>query len=156
MWDKLPEHVGLDREQLHRLLEKHRPLLDACTRRLPNDIELSALAAMLHSFYNGVENILKRIAIETGNPAPRGEFWHKNLLDSMAGATNRRAAVLSPQLHATLQEYMEFRHVFRHAYVFDLRWAKMEHLVLGCERTLRQLERELDQFMRGDGRETAE
>ena len=47
------------------------------------DIELSALAAMLHSFYNGIENILKRIALELDDPMPGGESWHKELLDCM-------------------------------------------------------------------------
>lgn len=45
-------------------------------------------------------------------------------------------------------EYLEFRHVFRQAYSFQLRWDKMSPLVLGCEETLRQLEAELDVFLR--------
>ena len=41
---------------------------------------------------------------------------------------------------------MEFRHVFRHAYTFDLRWDRMKTLVLGCEETLQLVEGELDRF----------
>ncbi len=43
---------------------------------------------------------------------------------------------------------MEFRHVFRHAYTFDLRWDRMKTLVLGCEETLRLVEGELDGFFK--------
>jgi hypothetical protein len=42
---------------------------------------------------------------------------------------------------------MEFRHLFRHAYVFDLRWDRMKPLVLGCVETLKLLEDELDRFL---------
>jgi hypothetical protein len=46
---------------------------------------------------------------------------------------------------------MEFRHFFRHTYVFILRWDRMKPLVLGCEETLKLLEHELDQFFAGGG-----
>ncbi len=147
MWDRLRKQIALERKQLRRLLEVYRPLLDKSAARPPNDIELSALAAMLHSFYNGVENIFKRTAIEVDGGMPTGEFWHKALLDSMTRATGQRTSVLSPDLGRRLKEYMEFRHVFRHAYTFDLRWDSMKTLALGCEETLRRLETELDRFL---------
>ena len=115
MWDSLQEQVALERRQLHRLFSVYRPLLEKCAASAPDDIELSALAAMLHSFYNGMENIFKRVTLELGDPMPGGESWHKELLDSMTDATGNRNAVLSPQLWGRLKEYMEFRHVFRHA-----------------------------------------
>lgn len=147
MSDRLAAQVQLEWDQLHRLLDRHRRLLNACTLREPDDIEISALAAVLHSLYNGIENILKRIAIESGDPPLNREYWHKYLLDAMAQATDKRTAVISRELRAQLLEYMEFRHVFRHAYVFDLRWAKMDHLVLHCEEVLHRLENEVNQFM---------
>jgi hypothetical protein len=54
-------------------------LLEKCAVSPPNDIELSALAAMLHSFYNGMENIFKRVTLELGDRMPGGESWHKEL-----------------------------------------------------------------------------
>ena len=146
MWDSLREQVTLEREQLHRLLDVYRPLLEKCAASPPNNIELSALAAMLHSFYNGIENIFKRTSLELGDRLPSGEFWHKELLDAMMQATGQRSPVLSPGLRERLKEYMEFRHVFRHAYTFNLRWDRMKTLVLGCEETLKLVGDELDRF----------
>lgn len=151
MWDELQEQVALERRQLHRLLEVHRPLVEKCAVSPPNEIEISALAAMLHAFYNGIENILKRTVVELGDTMPKGEFWHKKLLDSVAEPTGQRGSVVPPELRPRLKEYMEFRHFFRHAYVFDLRWDRMKDLVLGCEETLKQFERELDRFFEGEG-----
>ncbi len=151
MWDKLRKQVAVEREQLGRLLESYRPLLETCAAGPPSDIELSALAAMLHSFYNGIENTFKRASVELGDPLPSGESWHQELLDAMAKATSHRKPVISPALRGRLKEYMEFRHFFRHAYIFSLRWDRMKGLALGCEDTLRQLQSELDSFLRTAG-----
>ncbi len=147
MSDKLRKQVAVERQQLHRLLESYRPLLEKSMASPPGDIELSALAAMLHSFYNGIENIFKRAAVELGDPMPVGESWHQELLETMAEATRHRKPLISPGLRGRLKEYMEFRHFFRHAYVFSLRWDRMKGLVMGCEDTLHQLEAELDAFL---------
>ena len=153
MWDSLRKQVTFERTQLRRLVETHRSLLEKCATNPPSDIELSALAALLHSFYNGIESILKRTTLELGDRLPSSEFWHKDLLDAMTQATGQRPAVLSPGLQARLKEYMEFRHVFRHAYTFNLRWERMKPLVLRCEETLALVENELDRFFQAGSRQ---
>jgi len=50
------------------------------------------------------------------------------------------------RLRVRLKEYMEFRHLFRHPYIFTLSWSRMKTLVLGCEETLQMVEGELDRF----------
>ncbi len=149
MWDKLRKQIAVEREQLHQLLKTYHPILEKCAASPPREIEISGLAALLNSFYNGVENIIKRVCVELGDPLPEGESWHKELLDGMAEATSRRKAAISGALRRRLREYMEFRHFFRHAYIFTLRWDRIRPLVLGCEETLRQLEIELDSFLSG-------
>lgn len=44
--------------QIDKLIADSKPLLDLCSLKEPNFIELSASAMVLHSFYNGIENIL--------------------------------------------------------------------------------------------------
>jgi len=148
VWHKLAKQISVEREQLNRLIEIHSRLIARCASKAPNDIELSALAALLHSFYSGVENIFKRVAVELDGEAPRGEAWHRQLLDAMSIPTRIRGAVISESLRDTLSEYLAFRHVFRQAYSFDLRWDKMSALVLNCEPTFRRLEAELEGFLK--------
>ena len=105
---------------------------------------------MLHSFYTGIENIFKRIAIELDGAPPTGEAWHRDLLNAMAQRTSNRPAVISELLRDQLRDYLEFRHVFRHAYSFQLKWRKMSSLVLNCETVLKTLETELDSFLKAD------
>jgi hypothetical protein len=147
VWDRLRKQVAVERQQLHRLLETYRTLLEKCAASPPSDTELTALAAMLHSFYNGIENIFKRVAEELDGQLLPSEFWHRQLLDSMNRPGKVRSAVISASLVERLDAYLDFRHFFRHSYTFDLRWDRMKSLVLGCAETLRLLEGELDHFL---------
>jgi hypothetical protein len=147
-WDKFRKQQATEREQLRRLLSGIHTLLSKCRDTAPTEIELSALAATLHSFYTGVENIFKRVTVELDDEPVRGDAWHRDLLQRMKIATTHRAALLSAELHDTLNEYLRFRHVFRSAYSFDLDWQKMSPLVLRLEETFRKLETALDDFVR--------
>lgn len=151
MWDRLRKQVATGLEQLQRLMATHQELLSRVRDREPGVDEIPALAAILHSSYSGIERLLKRVAIEVDGEVPRGEFWHTELLESMARASPKRPAVLSQSLGETLQEYMDFRHVFRHAYTFELRWRKMARLALTMQATLRRVEDELGAFLKAIG-----
>jgi len=143
----------VEREQLKQMMKTHHPLLEKCSLHPPDAIELSALAAMLHSFYTGAENIFKRIALEMDGALPKGENWHRELLEQVAKPTQFRPGVISPEMCEVLKVYLSFRHFFRHAYLFQFRWEKMSDLVLKCEQTLERLEAELDAFFIHAGEE---
>jgi hypothetical protein len=144
---ELKKQIETERSQLRRILDTHQGLLERCRTTNPTADELAALAAILHAFYNGVENIFKRIAIALDGSAPQGEFWHSELIERMASPAKKRPALLSAVMNENLQEYLDFRHVFRHAYTFDLQWSKMKHLVFECEAVLQKFEKELDTFL---------
>jgi hypothetical protein len=144
---RLRRQIEVEREQVNRLLDIHRPLLAKCAGLAPDPIERSALAAMLHSFYTGIENVLKRIAVECDAGLPQGDTWHRALLDAMTRPGPRRPAAISQATRDALRPYLDFRHVFRHAYSFDLRWEKMSALVTRCEQTWRNVEGELTAFL---------
>jgi hypothetical protein len=147
-WDKFRKQQLAEREQLRRLLSGIRPLIIKCRDTAPTEIELPAMAATLHSFYTGVENIFKRVAVEVDGEPVRGDAWHRELLLRMKTPTAERPALLPVELHDALNEYLRFRHVFRSAYSFDLDWRKMSPLVLRLEETFQKLENALDDFLK--------
>lgn len=147
-WDKFRKQQATEREQLQRLVSGMNPLLAQCRTIAPNEIELSALAALLHSFYTGVENIFKRVTVELDGEPVQGDAWHRELLLRMKTPTANRPALLLEELHDSLNEYLRFRHVFRNTYSFDLDWQKMSPLVLRLEETLQKLEKALDEFLK--------
>ena len=148
MWRKLRKQIAVEREMLGQLLADHQPLLSKCAASAPDRIEVSALAAMLHGFYGGVENIFRRVAIELNEPLPRGQGWHKDLLESMTRPGPQRPALISGVMAETLRGYLEFRHFFRSGYPFQLRWERMAGLVHGCEEALSCLEGDLESFLK--------
>lgn len=106
--------------------------IDRVFEELPNHknlsqlsiLELAGVATLLHNFYNGVENIIKRVLIEKGFTVPHGAAWHKELLN-MAENEN----IISTDVKNKLGEFLAFRHFFSHAYALDLYAERMEPLV---------------------------
>ena len=78
---------------------------------------LRARGSILHDFYNGVERVFVRIARELNGGVPRGDQWHRDLVDDMTlDIPEVRPAVIDRSLARTLGEYLRFRHVFRNVY----------------------------------------
>ena len=89
-----------------------------------SELELAGVAALLHSFYNGLENVLKQ-ALKSKNIAiPSGSSWHRDVLLA-AG----RASIISNELVSELSRFLAFRHYFSHAYALDLYPERMVPLV---------------------------
>lgn len=63
MWPELREEVELELAMIREHLATFAPALERCRQRAPDPIETAALGAMLHGFYNGVENIFKRVTV---------------------------------------------------------------------------------------------
>lgn len=147
MSSKLPKRVAVEMEMLHRLMGRHPDLIEKSRSVDPSLVEIDALAALLHSFYNGVENLFKLIAKEFDGGLPESPNWHTLLLFTMSHATNQRPAVISDTLAKLLKGYLDFRHVFRHAYSFELQWSRMAPLVWNVEETFRRLEQEATRFL---------
>ena len=147
MSSELKSEIEFEIEELRKLLSMFSNLRQKVSQSIPNDTEIVALAAFLHSFYSGMENIFKRILINMKETLSHGESWHIDLLERMTQSDERRSAVISMQLYKTLLKYLGFRHMFRHAYTFHLNWERMEPLVRECEDTFHAFENELTLFV---------
>jgi len=115
--------------QVDRLLSDYVDLLANARSRTPDRVEITAIAAVLHSFYNGVEKILLLAAKHKAGAVFQGRNWHASLLHQSALPALKQARVLSPAAVEVLEPYLAFRHVFRHSYSFHLDWSKMTDLV---------------------------
>lgn len=128
--DRALAHIERELRQIEDLFRAYRTLLSKASINEPNLVELTALAGVLHSFYNGVENVFQTIAKRVDEQMPTGANWHWELLHLMARKTDNRLPVVSPETIDRLEPYLGFRHFVRHAYSFRLDWTKMEDLVL--------------------------
>lgn len=148
MWPGLREEIEIELLHIRNAFKPFKPLLEEITRRPPEAVEIAALGGLLHSFYTGVENVFKRIAVHVDRQVPRGEDWHQSLLNAMTRSTSRRPAVMSQELKAVLYEYLKFRHVFRQGYMHQLKWDRMAPLVVKAEPTFRRFRMELRAFLK--------
>ena len=88
--------------------------------------EKTAAAAFMAQFYNGIENILKRICLYHDQPLPTGEMWHVELFQRFAKEAQPPIPLLFDEhLAAELAPYRRFRHVVLHSYGFQLDWNRM-------------------------------
>jgi hypothetical protein len=127
---KAVSQVEFEIGQVDSLLENYAELLEQVKQGEPSLIEVTAVASVLHSFYNGMENIFLSIAKEIDGDVPTGAQWHRELLARMSKATPARQAVLKETLVRRLADYLAFRHFFRHSYSFSLEWGELERLVV--------------------------
>jgi len=88
-----------------------------------------AMGTYLMNFYNGIENILKRISKEYYQTMPKGESWHKELLALSADPPQGKISLFSQQIIERLYPYRNFRHRFVSGYGFQLKGEKMLELV---------------------------
>ena len=113
----------------------------------PGPIHPRTLGSMLHDFYTGSERIFQTIAEELDGGLPTGEEWHRALLDQMTlDLAGIRPPVLDDTLRERLDEYLRFRHVFRHIYGFQLQRERCEPLADQLGDVLDALSRQLNTF----------
>jgi len=111
---------------------------------LPNlsSLELAGVAALLHNFYNGIENILKQLVIASGRELPQSPSWHQELVN-IAEANN----IISKSTAEGLRRYLAFRHFFSHGYSFDLDKERIIPLVKGIKGMLASFKNDINKTL---------
>ncbi len=144
--DKVNEAVEFELEEIETLFQMYKKgLFDL--ERIPNMVEMTAFASVLHSFYNGIENILLIIAKNIDKKKPSDINWHKSLLLQMIKENESRKPVLSEEMKDELTKYLIFRHFYRHSYSFHLEWEEMEKLVKQIHQVWRKFKTEILSFL---------
>jgi len=146
--ESVVSQVEFEIGQIDHLFESYADLLEQAQGKAPALVEVTAVGSVLHSFYNGLENIFLSIAKRIDRDVPAGAQWHRDLLTRMTEATPGRGPVLIVDTAHQLANYLAFRHFYRHSYSFFLDWDELEELVTPLaevwERTKDELQRFLD------------
>ncbi|MBI5788422.1 MAG: hypothetical protein HZA78_06175 [Candidatus Schekmanbacteria bacterium] len=104
-----------------------------------SELELAGVAALLHNFYNGIENVIRRILIAKNIEISQGESWHKDLI---LVAVQRN--IVSEILANELKRFLAFRHFFSHAYALDLYPDRLEPLVADATGVFEKFKKEIE------------
>jgi uncharacterized protein YutE (UPF0331/DUF86 family) len=106
------EKVAAELENIERVLADI-PKPDSLKQL--SSLELAGVAALIHNFYNGVENVLKQLVISKGLSISQGPSWHSDLIEICVANQ-----IISQTTSESLKKYLGFRHFFSHAYSFDV------------------------------------
>lgn len=118
------------------------------TARHEEDILADSLAARLHSFYTGLENIFENIATEVDGGIPPGDSWHKKLLTQMSvGIPHVRDPVITTISQERLEAFRAFRHLFRNLYTHKMNPDRIFLLANELQETWRIVLMDLQNFL---------
>ena len=143
----ITQKILFEIEQINENINASSPLLDLCKIKTPDFVEMSAAAMILHSFYNGIENIILLIIKNKDSNLPNGVRWHKELLDKSFEKTENRTEIFKDELNISLNEYLRFRHFVRHSYGFQLKWEDMKPLLFNMNIIWKKTKEEICNFI---------
>jgi hypothetical protein len=116
----LAAEVRAEKGRSDRTLADLTAAVDAVGRPDVERLQLYGAAALLETFYSGVEKTLMRIAAAT-DTTPEGGAWHRRLLDDATlDLPQIRPPILAGTTARILEPYLAFRRRFRNLYLFDL------------------------------------
>jgi len=149
---ELQEEISIELEAMQIVVTELAALQNDTIDREPTLREKTAAAAFLAQFYNGVENILKRICLYHGQPLPTGEMWHLDLFKRFSDPAQPPLPLLFDNEYASiLAPYRRFRHVVLHSYGFQIEWSRMRHGVDDIDGVFSILRDRLEQYQRSLG-----
>ena len=146
---ELREEIAVDLAAMEITVDELVALQRDTAHREPTTREKTAAAAFLAQFYNGLENIFKRIYRYYGLDLPTGETWHVELFQSFCLPSHPDLPQLFEEdLAVALAPYRRFRHVAFHSYGFQLDWSRMADGVENVENIFEQIKSSLSDYLR--------
>jgi hypothetical protein len=138
--------ISYEINQIEKLIEQSDSLFQLIQLKEPDFVERSAIALILHSFYNGIENILEIIFKDLNESSIQHSAWHRSLLDSSFSVTDKRSPIFRKSLQNELNEYLAFRHFIRHSYGFEIIWEKMKPLFVNLRKYWKEMKLDIETF----------
>ena len=105
-----------------------------------------AMGTYLMNFYNGIENIIKRISKKYYLTFPTGESWHKELLMLSFNPPKGKSPVFNENIVSRLHPYRNFRHRFISGYGFQLTGEKMMELIDNINPLWQEIKKAISKF----------
>jgi hypothetical protein len=145
---ELSEEIAFELESMQITVDELVSLHQDMVHKEPTLRDKTAAAAFLSQFYNGLENILKRIYRYYGISLPTGETWHLDLFQSFCSPTHSDLPQLFDQdLASALAPYRRFRHVAFHIYGFQLDWSRMVTSVENVKSVFEQIKSNISAYL---------
>ena len=147
----IKEQIEFKINEIDRLFIEYDLIFEKIKIQKPDLFDMTILGSVLHSFYNGLENIFEIIAKNIDGVIPTGNKSHQELLHQMASENSKRDEVIDEKLYIKLREYATFRHFYRHAYSFQLNWKKLKPLIDNIFEVWNEVKISLEKIIKKEG-----
>jgi len=107
-----------------------------------NKHELAGIGVYLANVYNGYETILRTMLLDKEKVIPKGEQWHKNLLD-----VAKSEGLVPNEMSVTLKGMLAFRHRQTHGYSHMLKENDLRHFSLEVVKYHHVFEKHIQKIM---------
>lgn len=145
-YEQLKEDVLDEMEAIEQVLKDLSSLKNNLSSNKIDNTQKAAMGTFLMNFYVGVENIIKRISKEYYQYIPKGDSWHKELLDLSHNPPQGKNPVFDKNIVDRLNPYRGFRHLFVSGYGFKLRIDLMTSLINNIEPIWIDIKSEVEKF----------
>ncbi|MEA3476388.1 MAG: hypothetical protein U9R23_08130 [Candidatus Cloacimonadota bacterium] len=126
-FEDLKQEIEIELDFIESTISELLLILKDIDNKEPSTKDKTAAGTFLSQFYNGIENILKRISKYYNIELPKGENWHIELFKRFKKPSFKELPLLFDEPLATsLASYRKFRHAFFHGYGFQLDWIRIK------------------------------
>lgn len=146
--EELQEEITLELDWLQTTVNEVLSLGKEIGNAEPTIREKTAAAAFLSQFYNGLENILKRICRFHEVSLPHGDTWHIDLFQYFCNPPRQPLPeFFDRSLAHELIPFRKFRHVFHHGYSFQLDWKPIKEGIGGIDCLFKKLRKKIIDYL---------
>jgi len=145
-YKELKEDVSDEKKAIDETLERLLSARNEFDSKERNYLIEPAMGTYLMNFYNGIENILKRITKGYYLTFPKGASWHKELLNLSSNPPSGKIAVFNKDIVERLHQYRNFRHRFISGYGFQLKGEKMLELIDDAKQLWTEIKKAISDF----------
>ncbi|MEW6685174.1 MAG: hypothetical protein AB1393_03085 [Candidatus Edwardsbacteria bacterium] len=143
---ELREDVLDEQKAIEETLEKLSKVRSQFSPSIRDYSTEPAMGTYLMNFYNGIENIIKRITKEYYLIMPKGESWHRELLFLSCNPPEDKIPIFRHGIVEKLQPYRNFRHRFVSGYGFQLKGEKMLDLIDNIDSLWAEIKKDISDF----------
>jgi hypothetical protein len=137
------------REQQMQIEAIYQKIASRRKNYIKDQVALESLAYQLHNLYSAFEDLFRAVANHFENHIADPPGWHKELLKRMkTPLPGIRPAFISSEALEFFDELRGFRHVFRHAYGFELEPEKVKFVLQKALKLRKIYKRDLQAFLR--------
>ncbi len=130
MSNELNDSISIELTNMSVVVSETIKLLSRIGDSDADIVQKTALAGFASQFYNGVENILKRVHKQKQIPLPTGDNWHIVLLKRFSiDSQYEMPFKFDEKMFEELSDLRRFRHYFFHGYSINIDWQVLKESI---------------------------